>query len=156
MLNITDLKAGLGRMTGHTDVAEAYFGGGLYIAAKDGTVDRDEVMAVKNGAKASDFLLQLFNADDLDRIWDKTTAGLKGQADFRAACLKEVRDIAGEPEIKRQGVFIAMVQTANATDGVDPDEMEGLHEVADALNLSVTDRDEIIATVVDKAVKIEW
>lgn len=156
MFSLASIKAAAGTLNGMTDILEAFFAGGLYIAAADGSIDRSEAMSVKASATASPFISKLFKADDIEVLWPKITAKLKASPNFREACLKELKDVAGERDEVRQAIYLAMYQTAAADGNVDDDEVKALHVCADALNLTSQDVAEIEAQVADGVTFEDW
>ena len=146
MFSVANLKVMAGKLTGHTDILEAFFAGGLYIAAADGSIDREEAMSVKASATASPFLSKLFQPSDIEKLWPQFTAKLK-QGDFRANCRKELEDVAGESDDVRHAIYLAMYQTAAADGNVDDDEKAALRECAELMNITTADVADIEGSV---------
>jgi len=156
MFNLTALKSAAGRMTGQTEILEGYFAGGLWAAAADGHISRDEALSIKTSAMADPLLTKLFNPADMERIFASLSAKLKAAGDFAEACRKELIDIAGKPDEVRHAVYLAVYKVTAADGNVDDDEREVLGKVADALNILKEDAGDIENTVKGGVTFDDW
>ena len=155
MFNLgTVLKRGAGYFTGQTDLLEAIVAGSLGIAAADGQIDKEEVDAIRDGAKGNEFLMKLFNEEDVDRIMNSIIAKLK--ANGFAAVTKELQDIAHYDEDKRHFVYLNMYKTAKADGTVDDSEKAKLAEYGEVLCITPGDRVAIEKTVDDSSITFSF
>lgn len=156
MFNPTTFKSAFGRFTGQTDILEAYLAGGLWVAAADGSISKEEAMTVKASAESDPLVSKLFTAKDVGNTFQSLTATLRSAPDFAKACEKELRDVAGKGEEVAQAVYLCLYKTANADNNVDADERAVLNRAAMALGIIDADRDAIEATVGKTVTFEDW
>ncbi|WP_269581945.1 tellurite resistance TerB family protein [Roseibium sp. Sym1] len=147
-------QTAIGRITGHTDILEAYLAGGIGMAAADGRIDREELEQVRASAKADEFVTRLFSEDVIDSTMNKMVQKIK--ASGMAAIDKELEDIAGEDDPIRHAVYLCIYKTAKADGVLDPAEVKMADKYAGLLNITPADKAGIEDSVDDNEIVFDF
>jgi len=119
------------------DLMEAIVGGSMLVAAADGSIDDDEIIAL-DGILSSNPALADFGSEigkEIKRCEDIIGAGFRIG---KLKILREIADIKNNPEHAEE-VFVVMITIAEADGEVDDSEMAILREVGNVLGLKTSD-----------------
>lgn len=119
------------------DLMEAIVGGSMLVAAADGSIDDNELVALEKLISSNESLSHFGNeiGKEINRFEKMFDAGFRMG---KMKVLREISDIKNSQEDAEE-VFINMLTIAEADGEIDPGEMAVLQEVGDKLGIRLTD-----------------
>lgn len=118
---------GINKVSGKTDVLEAGFALAARVAAADGKIEDDEIVAAVEAAQSIDSLKTSFTPSQIEEAASKQFARAKSILG-RNQLKRELEDVASHDLATRVDVFMIGAMAAEAVGGIGPEERTALEQ----------------------------
>lgn len=126
------------RLSGRTDLLEAVCASAALVAAADGSIDDDEIVATSRAVAANKVLKDAFDTRTIEATIDTMLKRAEGGRVGQAGLMKEIAEASSNHEDAELIMFTAL-DIAEADGEISPEETAMMEKIASKLGLKLSD-----------------
>ena len=130
------------RFSGRTDFLEAVCASAALVAAADGSISDDEVVATSKSVNSNPTLCSGFKANQISKTIDTMLERAQSGRTGRLGQYKEIEDVSGQEELG-EVVYLTALDVAESDGNIDTSERKVLNKIADKLGINTANYDDV-------------
>ncbi|MDQ2066717.1 TerB family tellurite resistance protein [Xinfangfangia sp. CPCC 101601] len=133
------LSGGFSRLSGRTDLLEGIAAAAALVAAADGDIEDEEVVAVLAALENHPVLSKSFKSSEIERIADTMLKRAKAGAAGRLGLMREIEEAKARSSVEDLEMLLVIAIDVSNSDGeMEPQEKVVLGKIAKTLNLNLS------------------
>lgn len=131
------VRANVNKYSGNKDFLEAVCAASALVAAADGEIADDEIVAAIDTVKNNPTLSGVYTTTEIETTLDAMLKRCKTMSG-RAALMRELDDVALKDQDLRDDVYLAAADIASADGSIEPAEKTVLNKIAGRLGVNAS------------------